>query len=180
MFGISILANSFMPIRGTDIAGEVDNLYLFLLISSLISFIILIGGMTHFIYKYKRKTANDKTAYITHNTFLEFLWSFIPFVIMMVVFYWGKVIYDDYRTVPDNAEEIHVTGRQWMWQFSYKNGYTFRTKPDKDADVLRVPLNKPIKLVMTSGVEQSAAASEQRPTRSGTAPNLLQRGRAAA
>jgi cytochrome c oxidase subunit II len=149
MFGFS-LANTFMPVKGTDLAGRVDDLYSFLLISSLISFVILIGGMTYFILKYKRKTANDKTAYITHNTALEFLWSFIPFVIMMVIFYWGKVLYDEYRIAPENAEEIHVRGSQWMWQFTYKNGYTFGTKPEKTADVLRVPLNKPIKLVMSS------------------------------
>ncbi|HMY68742.1 MAG TPA: cytochrome c oxidase subunit II transmembrane domain-containing protein, partial [Leptospiraceae bacterium] len=71
-----------MPFQGTGIAGEVDNLYMFLLVSSLISFIILIGGMTYYILRFKRKTNEDKTLYITHNTFLEFLWSFIPFVIM--------------------------------------------------------------------------------------------------
>ena len=144
------LANTFMPVDGTDLAGSVDNLYIFLLISSLIAFIILIGGMTAFIIKYKRKSANDKTAYITHNNLLEFLWSFIPFVIMMVIFYWGMVIYDDYRTIPEDAEEIHVTGRQWVWRFAYKNGYTFSTKPASDA-MVNVPLGKPVKLVMTSG-----------------------------
>ncbi len=144
------LANTFMPVEGTDLAGRVDDLYIFLLISSLISFIILIGGMTAFIIKYKRKSANDKTAYITHNNLLEFLWSFIPFVIMMVIFYWGVVLYEDYRTVPENAEEIHVTGRQWVWRFAYKNGYSFNTKPVNDA-MINVPLGRPVKLVMTSG-----------------------------
>lgn len=144
------LANTFMPVEGTDLAGSVDNLYIFLLISSLISFIILIGGMTAFIIKYKRKSANDKTAYITHNNLLEFLWSFIPFVIMMVIFYWGLIVYEDYRTVPDDAEEIHVTGRQWVWRFTYKNGYAFSTKPVSNA-MVNVPLGRPIKLVMTSG-----------------------------
>ena len=144
------LANTFMPVEGSDIAGRVDNLYIFLLISSFIAFIILIGGMTAFIVKYKRKSANDKTAYITHNNLLEFLWSFIPFVIMMVIFYWGMVIFEDYRNVPEDAEEIHVTGRQWVWRFAYKNGYAFSTKPASNA-MVNVPLGKPIKLVMTSG-----------------------------
>ena len=88
---LTFMANAFMPIQGTEIASSVDGFYSFLLISSLISAIILIGGMTAFIIKYKRKTATDQTAYITHNTLAEFTWSFIPFVIMMVIFYWGKV-----------------------------------------------------------------------------------------
>ncbi|MDF3823172.1 cytochrome c oxidase subunit II, partial [Leptospira sp. 96542] len=35
-------------------AKEVDLLYAFLIISSLVSFVILIGGMTWFLVKFKR------------------------------------------------------------------------------------------------------------------------------
>jgi len=148
-----ITANAFMPIQGTEIAGKVDNFYAFLLISSLISSIILIGGMAAFVVQYKRKSATDKTAYITHNTMLEFTWSFIPFVIMMVIFYWGKVIFNELRSMPDSAsaEEIHVVGVQWAWNFKYKNGIKQYTKDnDPNKQVMVVPLNKPVKLVMTS------------------------------
>ncbi|MCB1177208.1 MAG: cytochrome c oxidase subunit II [Leptospiraceae bacterium] len=143
-----ILANTFMPVRGTDTAGSVDAHYLFLVLSSVVAFIILIGGMTLFIVKYRRKSDNDKTAYIPHNGFLEFLWSFIPFLIVMGVFYWGKVIYDDFRTFPDDAEEIHVTAQKWSWEFRYKNGVVLKSKEDKDA--LHIPLGKPVKLIITS------------------------------
>jgi len=148
-----ITANAFMPIQGTEIAGKVDNFYAFLLISSLISSIILIGGMAAFVVQYKRKSATDKTAYITHNTMLEFTWSFIPFVIMMVIFYWGKVIFNELRSMPDSAsaEEIHVVGVQWAWNSKYKNGIKQYTKDnDPNKQVMVVPLNKPVKLVMTS------------------------------
>jgi len=127
----------------------------------LISGIIMIGGMTAFIIQYKRKTANDKTAYITHNTALEFTWSFIPFVIMMVIFYWGKVIFSELRSMPDvsEAEEIHVVGVQWAWNFKYKNGIKQYTKDgvsetnkigNLEKQVMVVPKGKPVKLVMTS------------------------------
>jgi cytochrome c oxidase subunit II len=153
------IANAFMPIQGTEVAGRVDALYMFLLVSSLISFVILIGGMTVFIMKYKRKTDNDKTAYITHNTFLEFLWSFIPFVIMMVIFFWGRSIYNEMREIPEGSEEIHVVASQWAWQFKYKNGIKQFTKEgvtkenkvgDVERQVMVVPHNKPIKLVITA------------------------------
>jgi cytochrome c oxidase subunit 2 len=152
-------ANAFMPIQGTEIAGKVDGFYAFLLISSLISSIILIGGMTAFIIQYKRKTATDKTAYITHNTMAEFTWSFIPFVIMMVIFYWGKVIFNELRAMPVAGEEIHVVGVQWAWNFKYKNGIKQYTKDgvtkenkigNVEKQVMVVPHNKPVKLVMTS------------------------------
>jgi cytochrome c oxidase subunit 2 len=136
-------ASTFMPPQATEIAKDVDNLYSFLLIASAISCFILIGGMIYFAIKYKRKTNTDKTAYIEHNTFLEFLWSFIPLVIFLFVFAWGWKVYHDMRTMPKDAVEIHVIGRQWAWDFQYKSGKTTTNE-------FLVPINTPVKLIMTS------------------------------
>ncbi|HEY8270382.1 MAG TPA: cytochrome c oxidase subunit II [Pseudobdellovibrionaceae bacterium] len=136
-------AQSFMPTEGTKIATQVDNLYGFLLVASLISFLILMGGMTFFVFKYKRRTNKDKTGYITHNTFLEFLWSFIPLVIFLGVFAWGWLIYHEMRSMPKDALEVHVFGKQWAWEFEYKSGV-------KAGNLLVVPVNKDVKLIMTS------------------------------
>ena len=80
------LGNYGMPPQASNFAKSVDTLYGFLFYASLISCILVIGGLTYFAVKYRRKTATDQTAYISHNSLLEFLWSFIPFVIFMVVF----------------------------------------------------------------------------------------------
>jgi cytochrome c oxidase subunit II len=134
---------SFMPPQATDIAVQVDNLYSFLLWSSLISCLILIGGMIFFVWKYKRRTDTDKTPYISHNTFLEFLWSFIPLVFFLGFFAWGWYIYHQMRQMPENSLEVHVFGRQWSWEFVYKSGKSAGGE-------FLVPVNTPIKLIMTS------------------------------
>ncbi len=136
-------AQSFMPTQGTEIAKQVDNLYAFLLITSFIACVLVIGGMIYFVWKYKRKSDNDKTAYISHSTVLEFLWSFIPLVIFLVVFAWGWWIYHDMRTMPKDALEINVIGKQWAWEFEYKNGY-------KAVNDIVVPVNTNVKLLLTS------------------------------
>jgi cytochrome c oxidase subunit 2 len=46
-------------------------------------------------------------------------------------------------TAPPDAIPIYVTGKQWMWKFAYPDGRAAM-------DVLTVPVNRPIKLVMTS------------------------------
>lgn len=134
---------SFMPTQATDIARQYDNLYAFLLWVSTIACLILIGGMVYFALKYKRRTNTDKTAYITHNTFLEFLWSFIPLVIFLAVFGWGWYIYHQMRSFPENALEVHVNARQWSWEFLYKSGKSIGNE-------LYVPVNTPVKLIMAS------------------------------
>lgn len=135
--------SSFLPPEGTAVAVQYDHLYAFIVWASFISCAILIGGMIYFAIKYKRKTNNDKTAYITHNTFLEFLWSFIPLVIFMVVFGWGWSVYNQMRTFPAESLEVHVIAKQWAWDFQYKSGKT-------SANEFVVPVNTPVKLIMTS------------------------------
>lgn len=135
-------AGTFMPEQGTAIAKQVDNLYGFLIIVSFISCAILIGGMLFFALKYKRRSQNDKTAYITHDTRLEILWSVIPLIIFLFVFAWGWSIYHDMRTMPKNGLEIQVTGKQWAWMAEYKNGV-------KSTDVV-VPVNKDVKIILAS------------------------------
>ncbi len=134
--------STFMPPAATALATEVDNLYSFLLITSLIACVILIGGMIYFALKYKRQTPNDKTPYISHDTRLEILWSVIPLIIFLVVFAWGWMIYHDMRNMPKDGLEVHVTGKQWAWTAEYKNGV-------KSSEIV-VPVNRDIKIVMTS------------------------------
>ncbi len=135
-------AQSFMPAQGSEIAKSVDSLYSFLLIISLIACVIVIGGMIYFALKYKRKSDNDKTAYISHDTRLEILWSVIPLIIFLFVFAWGWIIYHDMRTMPKDALEISVTGQQWSWTAEYKNGV-------KSGDIV-IPVNRDVKLILSS------------------------------
>lgn len=132
-----------MPSEGTEIASQVSNLYKFLLWSSAIACAILIGGMIFFVIKYKRRTPNDKTPYISHNTTLEFLWSFIPLVIFIGMFAWGWVLYHKMREMPKDALEIHVVGKQWAWEAQYKSGV-------KTGNLVVAPIDTDVKLIMTS------------------------------
>jgi cytochrome c oxidase subunit 2 len=147
-------SDTFMPPAATEIASHVDSIYIFLLWSSLISFILLIGGMIYFIFKYRRRTGNDKTAYITHNHTLEFLWSFIPFCIFIFSFAWGWIVYHQMRAMPENALEIHVVAKKWDWRFIYKNGREITAGVDNDGNktpaTMVVPLGRPVKLIMAS------------------------------
>lgn len=144
MFGWNVAeASTFMPVQGTETAAQVDLLYAFLLWSSLIASALVIGGFIVFAIIYRRKTDNDQTAYISHNTTLEFLWSFVPFVIFMVVFGWGWYVYQDLRSMPKDALEIHVQAKKWGWSFTYKNGKQL-------AGEFLAPVGQPVKLVMTS------------------------------
>jgi len=138
----SASASKILPTPGTDLAKEVDQLIYFLIEISVLASILVIGGFVYFSIRYRRRSDKDKTPVITHNYLLEFLWSFIPFVIFMAVFVWGWYLYDKMRRHPKDALEIHVYGQMWNWDFVYKNGR-------KSANLV-VPKDTPVKLIMSS------------------------------
>lgn len=143
LIGNTIKASTFMPVQGSQVAAEVDSLYMFLLVTSAIFFVLVIGGLFFFVLKFRRKSNDDKTAYISHNNFLEFIWSFVPFVLFMIMFAWGWKVYHDMRDFSKDSLEVHVVGQKWFWDFKYKSGKS-------SAGEFYVPVNTPIKLIMTS------------------------------
>jgi cytochrome c oxidase subunit II len=142
-FSSPAYAQTFMPPAASAIAHHVDVLYGFLLIVSFISCVLVIGGFVYFSIAYRRKDPTANGAWITHNNVAEFLWSFIPFLIFMLVFVWGWIVYTELRTMPKNALEIAVTGQQWSWSFTYKSGKT-------TSGEFYVPIDQDIRLVMSS------------------------------
>lgn len=134
--------NGDLPLQGTDISVRWDFLYYFLVWMSVFFTALVIGGMIWFAIKYKNRPG-IKTKYITHDNRLEVIFTVIPTALLMGIFYWGYSVYHDMTTAPANALEIRVVGKQWLWQFIYPNGKV--TAAD-----LFVPVNTPVKLIMTS------------------------------
>lgn len=131
-----------LPTQGTDVATRWDLLYNFLVGLSAFFFVLIVGGMIYFAFKYRHR-AGIKTKYITGNHVLESIFVVVPTILLLGIFAWGYSIYRDMTTPPSDAMEIHVIGKQWLWQFQYENGKT-------TIGEVFVPLNKPVKLVMTS------------------------------
>ena len=133
---------SSIPLQGTEIAARWDGLYSFLVWLSVFFFILVVGGMLYFIVAYRHQP-NKKTKYITGNHLLEGIWIAIPTLLLLVIFGWGYSIYHSMTQPPADAMEVRVIGKQWMWTFQYEDGRT-------SVGELFVPVNQPVKLVMTS------------------------------
>ena len=131
-----------IPVAATDIAQDWDTLYWFLIYVSAFFFIGIVVAMLVFAIKY-RKAVHKKPKYIHGHTGLEIVWTIIPSILLFVMFGWGWSVYTDMTHAPTDAMEVRVIGKQWLWQFVYKNG----TSSIGD---LYVPVNRPVKLIMSS------------------------------
>jgi cytochrome c oxidase subunit 2 len=109
-----------------------------------ISFVFLIGltfTMLYFIYKYNNKK-NPVATQIEGSTKLEIIWTLIPTLLVLVMFYYGWAGWTPMRHAPKDSFNIQVTGRMWNYTFQYQNG--------KTTDTLFVPMNKAVKLKLIS------------------------------
>jgi cytochrome c oxidase subunit 2 len=64
-------------------------------------------------------------------------------MITMVIFVWGAGLYFAMSRPPDDALDIYVVGKQWMWKFQHLDG-------QREINELHVPAGRAIRLIATS------------------------------
>lgn len=109
-----------------------------------ISIFFLVGitsVMLYFVFRY-RKSKHPKAVQFKDNNIMEVTWTVIPLILVLLMFYYGYVAFTPQRNVPKDAMPVTVISKMWAWSFEYEGG--------KESDVLVVPLNKPVKLNLTS------------------------------
>jgi cytochrome c oxidase subunit II len=131
------------PHEASQGAAQVDHLVLFLVAVSAFFTLLIFGAIAYFAIRYRRRSPDERPPLIEGHLGLELAWTIIPLVLTMVMFAWGAKVFVDAHSPPDNAMEIFVIGKQWMWQIQHPEGR-------REINELHLPLGQPIKLVMTS------------------------------
>jgi cytochrome c oxidase subunit 2 len=131
--------------RASTTAGEVDALYGFLVLVSVVMTAIIFFAVFFLAIKYRRKSPDDPPPKAIHGSIpLEITWSVIPFLVMLVMFAWGtKLYFQNYTPPTSDTLDIYVTGKQWMWKVQYPGG-------QREINELHVPTGRPVKLTLAS------------------------------
>jgi cytochrome c oxidase subunit 2 len=131
------------PEQASTMASRVDALFLFISGVSIFFTLLIALLLMTFAVRYRRRTEDYFPQPIIGSKALELFWTVIPLGIVTVMFFWGASIYLDMMRTPDNAIEVYVTGKQWMWHLQHANG-------ERENNMLHVPVDRPVKLIMTS------------------------------
>jgi cytochrome c oxidase subunit 2 len=132
------------PQQASTIAPHVDALYFFLVGISVFFAGLIFFLVIYFAVKYRRRSPDEPPPpYIPSDRRLEIAWTVVPLIIVMTVFYWGASVYFRMTRPPENAIEILVVGRQWMWKFQHPDG-------QREINQLHVPIGRPVKLTLAS------------------------------
>ena len=132
-----------VPESASTFSWKVDALYFYLSGVTLFFTLLISAVLIFFVIRYRRRTPYEIPRPVAGSHKLETVWTIIPFVIAMTMFAWGARVYFDQYKPPDNAIEVYVVGKQWMWKLQHATG-------QREINELHVPVGRKIKLIMTT------------------------------
>src|ERR1044072_9411903 len=130
-----------IPESASTLSGDVDAVYFY--ISGVTVFFVTLIWLVicFFVARYPRRNAFEIPRPIEGSHKLETLWSVIPLLIAMSIFVWGAKVYVAQYRPAQNALEVYVVGKQWMWKFQHATG-------QREINELHVPVGQRVKLIM--------------------------------
>jgi len=109
-----------------------------------ISLVFMVGLtvlMLYFVFRYNKKR-NKTATQIEDNFFLEVVWTVIPILLSLIMFYYGWAGYRPMSKPPKDAINITSVARMWSFLFQYENG--------KESADLVIPVKTPVKINLVS------------------------------
>lgn len=122
-------------------AKEVDQAFLIILGFSVLILVLVTLAMLWFLYRYNHKR-NPDAAQISGNIWAEVVWTGLPTLIVLGLFWTGWTSFKAMRTIPEGAMVVQAEGRMWSWRFTYENG--------KSSSELYIPVSTPVKLELSA------------------------------
>jgi cytochrome c oxidase subunit 2 len=121
----------------------VDRALVFIIGTSFALLAVVTFTMLLFVVRYdRRRHPRAENAGREAGPLTEIAWASSATALVLLMFWFGWRDFGYLRTPPADALPVQVTAREWSWSFTYANG--------KHSDVLKVPLNRPTRLTMTS------------------------------
>lgn len=130
------------PSRLITTTEAIDPVFMFLFGACLVLLLGITAAMAVFVVRYHRSRAPQPTSQVESNLWLEMVWTLLPTLLVLAMFWYGWKGYLVLRTVPKGALEVTATARMWSWSFAYANGTT--------SPRLYVPVGRPVRVNLVS------------------------------
>ena len=142
--------NIWLPPAASTVANEVDPLYYFILWASTAFFAIVLFAIIYFVKKYKKEGVRETLEpQVSHDSKLEFFWTAIPTILIIIVFFWGAKGFLRMQIWPVDSMQVQLYANAWHFDFLYSYEDT-----QFKSDSLVVPVGTPVKLMMTAEESQ--------------------------
>jgi cytochrome c oxidase subunit 2 len=151
---------------GSEGARQFEYLFWYITISTGLVGLGVYGALLYFCVVYRRGASvgpngvPGSTPRILGSVRLELAWTIIPMFVFISYFALGVVVFNKAAHPPEDAMEVFVIGKQWMWKAQYSpggqrviiGGNPRNMTEDERNSIGRLvlPINKPVKITVTS------------------------------
>jgi cytochrome c oxidase subunit 2 len=132
-----------IPEQASSFAWQVDALFIYVLMICLFFGLGSVAFVVYFALKYREKQKFAVPDPIHGSDMLELVWTGIPFVLALTIFVFGTIVFYNLYSMPADAMQVYVVGKQWMWKFQHSSG-------QREINELHIPVNTKVKLTMTT------------------------------
>ena len=126
----------WLPEAASTIAGDVDALFYFILVTSVIFFVGVVMTMVFFAWRYRRRSPDDRPEPVHENKLVEASWIVIPSVLVAVVFVWGFKLFLELGIAPPKLLRGECDCPEMELEFQLSEwGYLYRSsRPGKSSN----------------------------------------------
>lgn len=133
-----------IPEQASTFASKVDVLYYSLVGFSVFFSLLVFSLIFVFAVRYRRRGEEEHRPGLSHGDLrVEIVWTAIPFLMSVGLLVWAVDLFVAQKRMPEDALEISVVGKQWMWKIQHPTG-------EREINELHVPVGEPVKLTMTT------------------------------
>ncbi len=147
------LGGIWLPRQLSTFAKDIDWAWDVVTWVSVFFFVGIVGAMSYFVWKYRRRGPNDKVSPIAHSNTIEVIWTVLPSMLVISLFFVGFKGYLNASVPEAEALEIHATAEKWRWVFTYPNGTS-------SLNELRVPVDRPVRVLLSSAGDVKVPGKE--------------------
>lgn len=148
-----------IPPRASSLADMFEPLFWYITLTSSLAGLVVYLAMLVFCVRYRRGNTTGSTPRILGSERLEIAWTILPTFVFFSYYAWGVVVYTHANHVPQDAMEVYVIGKQWMWKAQYTTGQRLiiggnprnMTEAERQSiGKLVLPINRPAHVIITS------------------------------
>jgi cytochrome c oxidase subunit 2 len=134
----------WLPDPATKQAHRIFFVYWFATVICLVIFAVVAAILIYAIVNFRAKPEDGWSdgPPIHGNTTIEIVWTVIPAVLVTAIAIVSAIVLAQNSHAGSNALVVKVFAQQFAWQFQYPNGKTY--------PILRIPLDRGVKLEITS------------------------------
>jgi cytochrome c oxidase subunit 2 len=113
---------SFIPEMASSQAFNFELLFWYIVITTGTVGLGVYVALFYFCVAYRRGATTGSTPRILGSVRLELAWTLTPLLVFLSYFAGGVMVYNKSQHPPEDAMEVFVIGKQWMWKAQYPNG----------------------------------------------------------